>query len=183
MSDQTRGGLLSPFLREMRLRAVKPFLTGRILDVGCAGGDLARYCKPADYVGYDLSQSALKAARVRFPCHRFVDSLDGLGDFDAIAALALIEHIPDPASLLQKLRTLLKNSGSVILTTPAPSMERVHYVGSRLGLFSAEANEEHEELIGVERMNQITEAAGFEVKTFKRFLFGANQLFIISPKG
>ena len=40
MTDQAAEGLLSPMLRNRRIQAVKPFLRGRVLDVGCGNGAL-----------------------------------------------------------------------------------------------------------------------------------------------
>ena len=41
MTDQAVEGLLSPFLRQQRINAIKPYIKGVVLEVGCGSGLLA----------------------------------------------------------------------------------------------------------------------------------------------
>jgi tRNA1(Val) A37 N6-methylase TrmN6 len=69
MTDQGSEGLLSPFLRKVRLKAARPFLKGRILDVGCGSGILAGLIDPALYVGIEIDETSRSMAKDRFPNH------------------------------------------------------------------------------------------------------------------
>ncbi|HEX4639634.1 MAG TPA: class I SAM-dependent methyltransferase [Chthoniobacterales bacterium] len=184
MADQLTG-LLSPFLRSRRIAVVRPFLgAGYLFDVGCGTGELAHDVDPTRYVGVDRDEESIAIARRKFPAHRFFTLAEFAASpresqFDQIVGLAVIEHVDDPQQWLAWLRTLLKPDGRVILTTPHPSMRRVHELGARLGLFSREGAKEHRELIDRHRMNELAAASGFRIRDFRRFLLGCNQLFIL----
>jgi hypothetical protein len=60
--------------------------------------------------------------------------------------------------------------------------EWIHDIGSKIGLFSSEASEEHETLINFKTMQKIAELADLKVIKYKRFLFFANQMFVLSAK-
>jgi 2-polyprenyl-3-methyl-5-hydroxy-6-metoxy-1,4-benzoquinol methylase len=187
MADQLTG-LLSPFLRSRRIAAVRPFLDkGDLLDVGCGTGELARDVDLARYLGVDRDEESIAIAQKKFPMHRFLslDEFTSSGNenhFDQIIGLAVIEHVDDPKEWLAWLRTLLKPAGQVILTTPHPSMRRLHEFGAAIGLFSREGAKEHRELIDRQRINELAEASGFRIRDFGPFLFGCNQLFILELK-
>ncbi len=53
MADQT-DGFLSPFLRKKRIEMALPFIKGRVIDIGCGVGKLAKYVEAENYVGIDL---------------------------------------------------------------------------------------------------------------------------------
>ena len=186
MADQLTG-LLSPFLRSRRIATAKPFLDqGTVLDIGCGTGELARDVDPARYVGVDRDAESIAVARKKFPAHRFqtlaqFEASPAQAEFDQIVALAIVEHVDDPVRWLAWLRTLLKPNGRVILTTPHPSMRRIHELGARVGLFSREGAAEHRELIDRHRMAEIAAATGFRIQHARRFLLGCNQLFVLVP--
>lgn len=182
MTDQASEGLLSPFLRRQRMRAAQPLLGGKVLDIGCGAGHLARYVVAADYVGIDRDLASLELARKSFPEHRFVSNLSEVeGQFDTVVALAVIEHVADPAAFLQAARQFMVGSGAaIILTTPHPSVDWVHDLGARVGLFSSHASEEHEALLDGKALSQAADRAGLRVDRYRRFLFGANQIAVLT---
>lgn len=186
MADQLTG-LLSPFLRSRRIAAARPFLDkGNLLDVGCGTGELAHDIDPTQYLGIDRDEESIVIARRKFPAHRFLPLAEfsaspRTSQFDQIVGLAVIEHVDDPQQWLAWLRTLLKPGGRIILTTPHPSMRRLHEFGARIGLFSREGAKEHRELIDRHRMAQLAGASGFRIRDFRRFLSGCNQLFVLEP--
>jgi 2-polyprenyl-3-methyl-5-hydroxy-6-metoxy-1,4-benzoquinol methylase len=172
-------GLLTGFLAAKRYEAARPYLSGRVLDFGCASGRLAEWCRPDAYVGVDIDVASLEIARRRHPSFRFAAELPTGELFDTIVALAVIEHVKDPAALLSTLGALLRPAGRVVITTPDPRLGWAHAAGARVRLFSREANEEHEELLGRARMTEVADEAGLSVAHFRRFLLGANQLFLL----
>lgn len=185
MADQGSEGLLSPFLRRQRLLAVKPYLKGRVLDVGCGSGALAELLGSDQYVGVEIDQASIDKARINFPNHRFYREL--LTDdekFDTVVALAVIEHVPNAGEFLKALATYLKPDADakIICTTPHPSVDWVHGLGAAIGLFSKHANEEHEDLLDRAKLAAAASEARLELHIYKRFLFGANQLTIFKSK-
>ena len=183
MADQGSEGLLSPFLRYQRCAAAKPFLSGDVLDVGCGIGLLAKEIPADSYLGVDTDTISLSIANAQNPAHSFQVNLPNDDQkFDTIVALAVIEHIKSPTEFLITCAKYLKLdcSSKIIITTPHPSMDKIHYIGSRIGLFSRHANEEHEELLNYERLHSAGKRAGLDLVFYKRFLLGGNQLAVFS---
>jgi 2-polyprenyl-3-methyl-5-hydroxy-6-metoxy-1,4-benzoquinol methylase len=160
---------------------------GKILDIGCGTGQLARFVEPFRYVGVDVDEESIAIARSSFPHHlfftttEFVSSYRG-GPFDVIAGLAVIEHVDNPTEWLTWLRTLLAPTGRVVLTTPHPSVRRIHELGGYIRVFSRESAKEHHEFLGQYRMAKTADIAGFSIVCFRRFLLGASQLFVLESR-
>ena len=173
-------GLMTGFLAAKRYKVAGPHLRGRVLDVGCASGLLSQWCQPDAYLGVDIDAASIEIARRERPGYRFETQLPTDEQFDTIVALALIEHVKDPTGLLATLRPLLSPTGAMVITTPHPRMEWAHTLGARVRLFSPEAHEEHEDLIDLSRMKQIAADAQLAVVHNQRFLFGANQMFLLA---
>jgi SAM-dependent methyltransferase len=182
MGNQVEQGFFSPFLQRARIDAAKPYITGRVLDIGCGNGRLAAWVRPELYVGVDRDREALGAARAAFPKYTFVETLPHEGDFDTIVALAVIEHLKVPQAELAAWSKLLAERGKILLTTPHKSFRLVHELGSRAGLFSREAADEHEEMFDHASLTARAHEAGLRVERYARFLAGANQLFVLAPR-
>lgn len=178
MADQA-SGLLSPWLRKRRQKKARPYIRGRVLDCGCGVGTLSEMCRPDSYLGVDVDEWSIDVARKTHPRFRFDTDLPETGEFDTIVALAVIEHISDPVALLERFKSRLGAEGRIVLTTPHPSIEYVHTIGARIGLFSAHASEEHERLIDYGRMKELSAKAGLVIEKYECFLLGANQLFVL----
>ncbi len=159
MADQA-SGLLSPWLREKRIRVARPYLKGRVLDYGCGVGALALMCQSDAYLGVDIDEEVLEVARRNQPQFKFVSEVSEAERFDTIVALAVIEHVSDPAGLLTKFRWMLKLAGRVVLTTPHPTVEWIHTLGTRIGLFSLEASKQHQQLINYSVCKSLGQRAG-----------------------
>jgi SAM-dependent methyltransferase len=186
MADQGSEGLLSPFLRRMRIGQARRWLIGRVLDVGSGAGSLAGLVQPENYVGWEIDQTSLSLARRNFPDHVFYPSLEAeIGEFDSVVALAVIEHVDEPLAFLQTLKSFSKASpdSRLIITTPHPHVEMVHHWGSRLGIFSKHADGEHKDLLGHSQLLELGLEAGIQLMHYRRFLCGANQIAVFSRMG
>jgi 2-polyprenyl-3-methyl-5-hydroxy-6-metoxy-1,4-benzoquinol methylase len=179
MSDQATQGVLSPYLRHQRTRAVRPWLVGSVFDFGCGSGALADLVPAADYSGYDIDAQSLASARALHPQHRFFDAPPRTGAFDTVVSHAVIEHCSDPSAFLGQLVALARPGGRIALTTPHPAFEFAHDLGSRLGIFSHDASEEHEALLDRDALCGLARDQQLEVVRYRRFLFGANQLIVL----
>lgn len=172
-------GRLSQWLSERRLHMVRPHLRGSVLDFGCGQGSLSQCCTPDNYLGYDIRPDMIEIARRAWPGYRFEMSLPEGMRFDTVASVAMIEHVDDPGSFLKQFADLAKPGGRIVLTTPHPQFEWVHGLGVRLHLFSAHAEEDHEDLIDRSTMDSLLRGTGSHLTTYRRFMLGANQLFVI----
>ncbi len=162
-----------------------PYIHGRTLDIGCGSGHLAALIDKDDYVGLDPDEESLVVARAQFPNHRFYTACDAAEEkFDTVVSLAVIEHVEDPEKFLRSLASYLERSAEsrIVITTPHPRVDWVHDLGARAGLFSAHASDEHEELLDRAKLEDLCGRADLRLSDYKRFLFGANQVAVITRK-
>ncbi|MDX1454074.1 MAG: bifunctional 2-polyprenyl-6-hydroxyphenol methylase/3-demethylubiquinol 3-O-methyltransferase UbiG [Gammaproteobacteria bacterium] len=101
----------------------------RMLDVGCGGGILAESLAEAgaEVVAIDLAEAPLAVARLHQLesgvavdyRHVAVETLAASepGSFDVVTCLEMLEHVPDPASVVAACRTLLKADGHAFFST------------------------------------------------------------------
>lgn len=187
MADQGNEGLLSPLLAKIRTRAAAPYLEGRVLDFGCGAGLLAALVPPEMYLGVDRDRQSLERAKREHPAHRFIAAPPRVeeGGFDTIVLLAVIEHIPRPGEFLAMLSSLLARgpSSRIVCTTPHPCVDRLHRAGSRAGLFSRAAGEEHGPLFDRRALETLAGEAGLSLVRYRRFLLGLNQLALFAREG
>jgi 2-polyprenyl-6-hydroxyphenyl methylase/3-demethylubiquinone-9 3-methyltransferase len=101
----------------------------KVVDVGCGGGILSESMAElgAQVTGIDLSEKALKVARL----HLFESGLkidyrltaaEDLAQempalFDVVTCLEMLEHVPDPASVIQACADLAKPGGWLFFST------------------------------------------------------------------
>jgi len=76
----------------------------RVLEIGCATGELIAAFPAPERVGLDISPANIAAARARFPevefhCGDFRSA--GLDGFDAVVMSDVLEHVPDDVGFLR----------------------------------------------------------------------------------
>lgn len=105
-------------------------LSGKsVVDVGCGGGILAESMarKGANVTGIDLSDKALKVAdlhgmesgvQVRYEKIAAEElAAREPAQFDVVTCMEMLEHVPDPGSIVQACATLAKPGGHVFFST------------------------------------------------------------------
>ena len=105
-------------------------LTGKkVLDVGCGGGILSHSMavRGATVTGIDLGEANIKAAQIHaeqtsqaidFACVAVEDFAKAhTGEFDVVTCMEMLEHVPDPQSIINACFTLLKPNGVLVLST------------------------------------------------------------------
>ena len=186
MADQGSQGYLSPFLQKKRIRKVLDFIPsdGDVLDYGCGNGNLCVHIDRARYTGFDLDIAVIQIAKRKYPAYTFLSG--SLGEikkkYDLIILLAVIEHVEDISQTLMDLSDMLNANGRIILTSPSPAFEKIYNLGSRIGLFSKDAAEEHHQLINKKSLQGFLSRTDLRLVVYQRFLFGANQLFVLEKE-
>ena len=101
----------------------------RVLDVGCGGGILSEgmALRGAQVLGIDLGEMHLKVAElhtlesgVEVEYRRIaVETLaeDSPGSFDLVTCMEMLEHVPDPASVVRACARLVRPGGQVFFST------------------------------------------------------------------
>lgn len=117
-------------LRLEWINQLAPLAGQQVLDVGCGGGILADAMarKGAQVLGIDLATKALKVAQL----HALEAQTQGVeyreisaealaaqapGSFDVVTCMEMLEHVPDPASVVRACATLVKPGGWVFFST------------------------------------------------------------------
>ena len=116
-------------LRLKWIDKLSPLAGKKVLDVGCGGGILAEAMAGAGAAvsGIDLSEKALKVARLhllesgRSVDYQHISAEDFAarhpGEFDVVTCMEMLEHVPDPASVVEACSRLVKPGGWVFFST------------------------------------------------------------------
>jgi 2-polyprenyl-6-hydroxyphenyl methylase/3-demethylubiquinone-9 3-methyltransferase len=102
----------------------------KVVDIGCGGGILsdAMARKGADVLGIDLSTKVLKVAQLHAmeagtPSVQYREvaaealAAEQPAQFDVVTCMEMIEHVPDPSSIVKACATLVKPGGWVFFST------------------------------------------------------------------
>ncbi len=112
------------------INGLVPLAGQRVVDIGCGGGILADSMarKGAEVLGIDLAGKALKVAQL----HALEAGTAGVeyrevsaealaqeqpGSFDVVACMEMLEHVPDPSSVVRACAELAKPGGWVFFST------------------------------------------------------------------
>ncbi len=100
---------------------------GRLLELGCGLGHLLGLLQDDfECVGVDIADYSIEQLRRNAPrAEGYVMSADDLsrfadGEFRAVVALHLVEHLPDPADTIRQVERVLAPNGLFLFATPNP---------------------------------------------------------------
>ncbi len=115
----------------------------RVLDVGCGGGILSESMarEGATVTGIDMGEAPLQVARLhllesglevdyqRIPVEQLAEQQPE--SFDIVTCMEMLEHVPDPSSVVEACATLTKPGGHIFFSTlePQPQILSVRHCG------------------------------------------------------
>jgi 2-polyprenyl-6-hydroxyphenyl methylase / 3-demethylubiquinone-9 3-methyltransferase len=116
-------------LRLAYIDRLAPLAGKKVLDVGCGGGILSESMalKGARVTGIDMGEAPLQVARLhllesgleieyeRIPVERL--AAEQPASFDVVTCMEMLEHVPDPASVVEACSRLVRPGGHVIFST------------------------------------------------------------------
>lgn len=106
-----------------------PVAEKKVIDVGCGGGILAESLaqRGAVVTGIDMGEAPLSVARlhalevgVTLNYERITAEVKAAqcpGEFDVVTCMEMLEHVPDPASVVKACADLAKPNGDVYFST------------------------------------------------------------------
>ena len=158
-------------------------LTGKkVVDVGCGGGILAEAMagKGADVLGIDLAGKSLKVAQLHAlesgakVQYREISAealaAEQAGQFDVVTCMEMLEHVPDPASVVRACASLVKPGGWVFFSTlnRNPKSFLFAIVGAEYVLkLLPRGTHEYARFIKPSELSQWARDAGLNVQGFK----------------
>ncbi|REL29758.1 bifunctional 2-polyprenyl-6-hydroxyphenol methylase/3-demethylubiquinol 3-O-methyltransferase UbiG [Thalassotalea euphylliae] len=120
---------VNPLRRQFILQHVESVFDKQVLDVGCGGGILSESLAKlgAKVTGIDLGEEPLNVAKLhaletgvdvnyeKIPAEQ--KALQCPEHFDVVTCMEMLEHVPDPASIIQACADMVKPNGYVFFST------------------------------------------------------------------
>lgn len=151
----------------------------KAIDVGCGGGILSEALaeRGAQVTGIDMGEAPLAVARIHLnESHLDIEYLHSTaediakqrsGKYDLVCCLEMLEHVPDPASVVQSCRDLVKPGGHVFFSTINRNLKAyaLAIVGAEyiLGLLPR-GTHDYDKLIKPSELSKAARDAGLIVK-------------------
>jgi 2-polyprenyl-6-hydroxyphenyl methylase/3-demethylubiquinone-9 3-methyltransferase len=159
-----------------------PLEGGRVLDVGCGGGILSESMAARGAVVTAIDASDAPIAVARLHQHESGSSVDyrkatveelvetGSPPFDVITCLELLEHVPDPFSVVNACASLLSPGGRIFFATinRNPKSYLLAIIGAEyvLGLLP-KGTHDYAKLIRPSELDAWSRRAGLKLETLK----------------
>lgn len=157
-----------------------PVAQQKVIDVGCGGGILAESLaqRGAQVTGIDMGEAPLAVARlhalesgVELNYERTTAEEKAAqmpGEFDVVTCMEMLEHVPDPASVIRACAQLVKSGGDVYFSTinRSPKAYAFAIVGAEYILkLLPKGTHEYSKFIRPSELAQWLRAAGLELQS------------------
>lgn len=90
----------------------------RVLDFGCGWGTFVAACRHFGFDALGVDRAAPRLENAVVPILASLEDLAGKPPFHAVTLFEVLEHLDEPAEILEQLRTLLGRGGILVLETP-----------------------------------------------------------------
>ncbi|MGN6367206.1 MAG: glycosyltransferase [Phycisphaerae bacterium] len=134
--SRRRNGYFHRYLTKIVSHQILP--GSRVLDIGCAAGDMLAAVKPAYGVGIDINSKAIAEARQRHPELTFhemaAEEVGKLGEtFDYVIVSGVLPQLYDLHTALEAIRAVCHDRTRVIVTTFSRVWQPAIRIGEVLG--------------------------------------------------
>lgn len=165
------------------IQSFVPLANKRLVDIGCGGGILADAAarQGAEVLGIDLSTKALRVAQLHAMeaettgvTYREVSAetlaMEAPAAFDVVTCMEMLEHVPDPASVVMSCAQMVKPGGWVFFSTlnrnPMSFIQAI--VGAEYVLkLLPKGTHEYAKMIRPSELAHFCRAAGLDLKATK----------------
>ena len=167
---------LGNWLARRRRGVVKPYINGKLLDVGCGFNHLVRDY-PGEGVGVDIHQWGTVDV--------LIDDITNLpfddNEFDTATLLAVLNQFTEPSAAIQEIGRVVSPKGFILITMITPFVSKVwRILRSRSDSDQVERKSSPLPTAGFtnRQMRKLLLSCDFEVVKRVRFMFGLNSLYI-----
>lgn len=121
--------LINPLRLDFINQHSKGLFDKKVLDIGCGGGILAESMAKAgaQVTGLDMAQASLDVAKLHglesgVKVNYYCETAENFAaahpaEYDVVTCMEMLEHVPDPASVVKACATLVKPGGHVFFST------------------------------------------------------------------
>lgn len=167
--------VINPLRSRFTFDHVKDIQGAKAVDVGCGGGILTETLAKAGahVIGIDQSEMTLEIARqhaaknglsIDYRLQRVEELVElEAGTFDVVTCLEMLEHVPDPAAIVDACARLLKPGGHVIFSTINRSFKGWLFAivgGEYIMRILPRGTHQYEKLIRPRELRQWAQASG-----------------------
>lgn len=160
-----------------------------MLDIGSGFGEIIKSL-PAKvkYTGIERDEYLFNYLTEKYPERRFFFGDAELilgeieGKFDLVLLLSVLEHLKNPEEFINRIKEKLKEKGEILIYTPSKKSKGILYLGSKLGLLSKIADQEHQNLFKKKDLIEKIESYGFHLIFQKNFFFGLSFFLVFEKK-
>lgn len=96
--------------------------TPKILDIGCATGEITFYLKNTDYTGVDIDKGNIEQMKKKglkiIEADLSRNALKVKNQFDIILMLDILEHLVNPGAVIYNAKALCKKNGYLLISLP-----------------------------------------------------------------
>lgn len=170
-------------LQQERTRRVVPYVHpgARVLDIACADGALFRLLgdRVGSGVGIDMDRVPASTARYQYIRGSFPAALPAGEPFDVVAALAVLEHIPeqDQPGFAAGCAGALRPGGRLVVTVPSPLVDDLLRMMKVVRVVDGMRDDQHYGF-NPEKAVAMFEKTGLLMERHSRFQLGLNNLFV-----
>lgn len=168
---------INPLRRQFILQHVEDLFGKEVIDVGCGGGILAESLAKlgAKVTGIDMGEEPLNVAKLH-ALESGVDvnyqritaeemALENTARFDVVTCMEMLEHVPDPSSIVEACASMVKPGGYVFFSTlnkTTKSYLLAILAAEKLFKLVPDGTHDHDKFIRPSQLISWAEAAGLK---------------------